>query len=182
MQVYIALLRGINVGGHKILNMEKLRQSLESLELTNISTYIQSGNIIFKSDISDVALLEKKIADKIEEHFNFIVPVTILTPQDLNKVIEENPFSSESIDDPAQPYVAFLSTVPAPNNLESLIDSDYGNDRFININKTLYLFYSNSAANTKLTNSEIEKKLKLTATTRNWKTVNKLLEMSTQLL
>jgi uncharacterized protein (DUF1697 family) len=178
MRIYIALLRGINVSGHKIIKMEILRKVLEELDFKNISTYIQSGNILFESDVIDVSILEHQIADKIEEHFGFLVPVTIVTLEELKMIVEKNPFSNQKMEDPAQPYVAFLSESPTPAAIKVLGAIDFGNDRFINIDKTLYLFYANSAANTKLNNVVIENKLKLKATSRNWKTVHKLIDLA----
>lgn len=181
MPIYIALLRGINVSGHKIIKMEVLRKVLEELGFTSITTYIQSGNIIFKSDNKDVSLLENQMSELIQKHFNFTVPVTVLLPEDLKIVVEKNPFIDQVMVDPAQPYVAFLSKKPETADLEILGVMDFGNDRFINIDKTLYLFYATSAANTKLSNAVIEKKLKLSATSRNWKTIKKLIELAGQM-
>jgi len=181
MPIYIALLRGINVSGHKIIKMEKLRLVLEELGFKNISTYIQSGNIIFASDIKDTTVLEDQISATIEEHFGFQVPVTVLVPDDLRSVVEKNPFKNQVIEDPAQPYVAFLSKKPEAAALETLGSVDFSGDRFINIDKTLYLFYAISAAKTKLNNVIIENKLKLKATSRNWKTIQKLIELVEQM-
>ncbi|WP_309641091.1 DUF1697 domain-containing protein [Flavobacterium sp.] len=177
MATYIALLRGINVSGHNIIKMELLRKVLGELDFENISTYIQSGNIIFDSSIADVAVLENQIAKKIEEHFGFLVLVRITTIQELKMIVFENPFVQENLLDDKQPYVAFLSEVPVSNNLEQLQAIDFANDRFVNKNKALYLWYADSAANTKLNNVIIEKKLLLKATSRNWKTILKLIAL-----
>ena len=178
MKTYIALLRGINVSGQKIIKMELLREILGELDFENISTYIQSGNIIFDSSIKDVAVLENQISKKIEEHFGFLVPVRITNLEELKAIVHENPFVEENLLDEKQPYVAFLSDVPAPNNLEQLQAIDFANDRFINKDRALYLWYADSAANTKLSNVVIEKKLQLKATSRNWKTVLKLIALA----
>ncbi|WP_298223075.1 DUF1697 domain-containing protein [Flavobacterium sp.] len=178
MATYIALLRGINVSGHKIIKMETLRQVLSELDFENITTYIQSGNIIFDSAISDVAILEEMIAQKIEEHFGFLVPVRVTTLEELKTIVSENPFVAENLLDPTQPYVAFLSDIPLADNFNQLQAIDFANDRFINKNRALYLWYADSAANTKLNNVVIEKKLRLQATSRNWKTILKLIALA----
>ena len=178
MKTYIALLRGINVSGHKIIKMETLRKVLEELGFSNISTYIQSGNILFQSDSDDTAKLEHQIAGIITKHFGFDVPVTVVTPDDLKKIVLENPYANDKIEDPAQPYVAFLSEVPATDKLGLLQAVDFKGDNFINIEKALYLQYINHAGDSKLSNSIIESKLKLKATSRNWKTVLKLIELA----
>ena len=176
MNTYIALLRGINVSGHKIIKMELLRKVLAELHFENVATYIQSGNIIFQSDATDPRQLEKQIALLIYKHFGFDVPVMIVTPESLKKVVANNPYPKT--EDPAQPYVAFLSEIPAPSAIASLKAVDFGKDSFVNIDNTMYLHYADSAGNTKLSNAAIENKLKLKATSRNWKTINKLIELS----
>jgi uncharacterized protein (DUF1697 family) len=178
MKTYIALLRGINVSGHKIIKMETLRKVLEELDFKNISTYIQSGNIIFQSDVSDTAKLEHQIAGIIVKHFGFDVPVTVITPEELKKVFSENPYANHTIDDPAQPYVAFLSEIPTSEKLDLLRAVDFKGDIFANIGKALYLQYKNHAGDSKLSNTIIESKLKLRATSRNWRTIQKLIEMA----
>lgn len=178
MRTYIALLRGINVSGQKIIKMEVLRHVLGELDFSNISTYIQSGNIIFKSSETSQNKLETQIAAKIKEHFNFDVPVVIVTPDDLNQVVRQNPYSDRELADPAQPYVAFLSEEPKAENVAVLKAFDLGKDEFKIIGKSIYLLYANSAGNTKLTNAAIENKLKVKATSRNWKTIHKLIELS----
>ena len=178
MQTYIALLRGINVSGHKIIKMERLRQVLTELNFQNIATYIQSGNIIFESSIADSSDLEVQISQKILEHFGFEVPVRITTLDELQQIVVENPFIKENLEDPTQPYVAFLSAVPSEANFANLKAIDFGNDQFINKRKVIYLWYAESAAHTKLSNVAIEGKLKLKATSRNWKTIQKVIALA----
>ena len=178
MKTYIALLRGINVSGHKIIMMELLRKALEELDFTNISTYIQSGNILFQSHEKNTLVLENQIAGIIKKHFSFDVPVIVITQGDLKKVVHNNPYINQKIEDPAQPYVVFLSEVPTTEALDRLKAVDFGDDTFVNIGKALYLFYARSAADTKLSNALIENKLKVRATSRNWKTIKKLIELS----
>lgn len=177
MKTYIALLRGINVSGQKIIKMELLRKALTELDFENVSTYIQSGNILFQSNISDTKKLEIQIHDLIEKHFGFDVAVIVVTPEDLKTIIAKNPYADENIEEP-QPYVSFLSEVPTAENREVLSAMDFQNDRFKIIDKAMYLHYAVGAGTTKLSNAVIEKKLKLTSTARNWKTVKKLIELS----
>lgn len=178
MQTYIALLRGINVSGHKIIKMETLRKALETLDFKNVSTYIQSGNILFQSNEESIPKLEKQIVDLIFKHFSFDVPVTIVTPNDLKKIVRENPYADEKITDPAQPYVSFLSEIPASDKLNELMAVDFKGDNFRAVGNVLYLQYLDSAGNSKLSNAIIESKLKLRSTARNWKTVQKLIELA----
>lgn len=178
MKTYIALLRGINVSGQKIIKMEILRKVLMELDLENISTYIQSGNLLFESKIADSRRLENMIATKIKAHFGFDIPTVVLTLEELRAVVKKNPYVKENLANPTQPYVAFLSGVPALSDIEILGRIDFQNDRFHVIGKTIYLHYANSAGKTKLSNGMIENKLKIKSTSRNWKTVLKLIELS----
>ena len=178
MNTYIALLRGINVSGHKIIKMETLRLVLAELGFQNISTYIQSGNVIFESDNENAAALEHQISHKIFEHFGFDVPVRITTLEELNRIVAENPFIKENLENPTQPYVAFLSEVPLDNHYQHMKAVNFGEDRFVNKDRVLYLWYADSPGNTKLSNVVIESKLKLKATSRNWKTIQKLIALA----
>ena len=174
MKTYIALLRGINVSGHKIIKMELLREVLLNNGLHNVSTYMQSGNILFESANENAASLEHEIAQMIFKQFGFDVAVRITTLVELQQILNENPFVKENLENPTQPYVAFLSDVPTNTNLQSLQAVRFGKDLLISKNKVLYLWYADSPGNTKLTNTIIEGKLKLKATTRNWKTMLQL--------
>jgi uncharacterized protein (DUF1697 family) len=175
MKTYIALLRGINVSGHKMIKMELLREVLVNNGFHHVSTYIQSGNIVFDCDNENAAALEHEIAQMIFKKFGFDVRVRITTLYELQQIFNENPFAKESAENATQPYVAFLSDVPTNNNLQSLQAVHFGNDLFVNKNKVLYLWYGDSPGNTLLTNAAIEGKLKLKATSRNWKTVRQLM-------
>ena len=180
MKTYVALLRGINVSGHKIIKMELLREVLVNNGLHNVATYIQSGNIIFDSENENAAALEHQISQIIFKQFGFDVPVRITTLQELAQILNENPFVKESAANPTQPYVAFLSDVPTTHNLQSLQAVNFGKDLFVSKNKVLYLWYADSPGNTKLTNAVIEGKLKLKATSRNWKTVLQLMTLASR--
>ena len=176
METYIALLRGINVSGHKIVKMDTLRKVLEELDFENIKSYIQSGNIIFDSSVRGTGVLENRITQKIEEYFGFLVPVMVVTPDALKTIVKKNPFPN--LEDATQPYVAFLSEVPTAAAISVLQQIDFGGDMFTTIGKTIYLHYAGSVADTKLSNAAIERNLKIRATSRNWKTVLKLIELS----
>lgn len=175
MQTYISILRGINVSGQKKMLMTDLAKLYEDLGFKEVVTYIQSGNIIFKTDkkFTDVKLA-KLIEDKIVATYNFQVPVIIRTLKELQDIVFVNPFGKEEID---SLYVTFLSNSPNAINLEKLENVNFLPDKFEIINKEIFLSVS-SYGNTKLSNNFFENKLKVTATTRNWKTVIKLLELA----
>jgi uncharacterized protein (DUF1697 family) len=174
MKTYIAFLRGINVAGHKLIKMEALRTVLTELPIKNISTYIQSGNIIFQSSLTNIPFLESEVSNVIEKYFGFQVPVLICTLEELQKSVSQNPF--QNLEDPTQPYVTFLSKSPLNSDTEAFKKFDFNKDNYIIINKIIYIVYDDPGGNSKLTNAIIESKLKVRATTRNWKTVNKLVD------
>jgi uncharacterized protein (DUF1697 family) len=177
METYIALLRGINVSGQKMIKMGDLIKALEELNFSNIRTYIQSGNIIFQCDKTDPSQLAVKIAGKISDHFRFEVPVVIRTLAELKQVSENNPFLVKRTEDVNKLHVTFLNKEPDPGDLRKAEENSFLPDEFIVSGKEVYLFCPNGYGRTKLTNTFFENKLKSTATTRNWKTIRQLLVM-----
>lgn len=179
MKKYIALLRGINVSGQKLIKMEALRKSMSDMGFKDVSTYIQSGNILFNS-ADAAAVLERKISERIRQDFGFEVSVIVLEPSELEIAVAENPFFERTTEDSTQPYIGYLSEAPAPENIEVLQAMDFNKDEFRIIGKRIYIWYADSAGNTKLSNPVIEKKLKVVSTARNWKTTNKLIELASK--
>jgi uncharacterized protein (DUF1697 family) len=178
METYIALLRGINVSGQKMIKMEELKSVLASLNFTNIRTYIQSGNIIFETGKTDPASLEKQIGEKILSHFGFPVPVVIRSRQDLEKIYLNNPFLGKRNEPVKKLHVTFFSGKPDPEHIRKIGGNLFLPDEFIVSGNEVYLLCPNGYGRTKLTNQFLETKLKFTATTRNWSTVETLLNMS----
>jgi len=182
MTTYITILRGINVGGHKSIKMADLRQLFIGLGFKNVQTYIQSGNVIFQNPMNtDTQLLETLIANKISETFGFVIPVLVLTLNDLKSAIENNPFISDKTKDPVYQHLTFLSAIPEKESVGKLDSGNYNSDQFVCTGKIIYLYCPNGYGKTKLTNTFFEMKLKVTATTRNWKTVNELVVMAEKL-
>lgn len=179
MQTFIAILRGINVSGQKKILMADLKILFEELQFREVQTYIQSGNVAFKSasKLSDI-----KLADKIEKaifkKYNFEVPVITRTKEEMEKIIATNPFVKKKNIDPKKLHVTFLSELPKKENVESVNKADFSPDEFIIEGKEIYLHIPESYGETKLSNKFFENKLKVTATTRNWNTVNKLVQMA----
>lgn len=181
MQTYIAILRGINVSGHKMIKMEALRNILEDLKFKNIKTYIQSGNIVFQDKKTDTDVLAKKIAKTISENFNFEVPVMVKEEKEFIDVLNNNPFLTKRKEDISKLHVTFLSDVPEKVNVDKIKEGSYQSDEFIIKEKAVYLFCPDGYGNTKLNNTFFENKLKVTATTRNWKTITELVNMANEL-
>lgn len=178
MKTYISLLRGINVSGQKKILMTELIALYENLGFKNVQTYIQSGNVIFNAP-SNISI--EKIINKIEEgiydKFNFNVAVIIRLVDELKNIININPYLLEKHFSEEKLYVTFLSKLPDKILVGILKNIDYSPDRFIIIGNEIYLSLANGYGTTKLSNNFFENKLKQNATTRNWKTVNKLFEL-----
>lgn len=178
MMRYIALLRGVNVGGKKSVKMADLVRAFESLRFSRVRSYIQSGSIIFDAESHDAARLAGTIEEKIGETLGYPVPVIIRTAAELEKIVDGNPFVGEPGVEPGRLHVTFLAEMPDPELTRDLDLKKELNERFIVADKEVYLFLPNGYARTKLGNAVFEKKFLTTATTRNWRTVKKLLELS----
>ena len=178
MTIYISMIRGINVGGKRI-KMADLRDLYGSLGFESVKTYIQSGNVIFKSDNDDPDDLAKRIQQKIFQTFNYHVEVVIRTMEELMTVVESYPYTEKEDE---YLHVTFLSNIP-PETMIQTIDPENINgiksrEELIVQSREIYLYLPYGYGRTKLNNNFFEKKLGLNATTRNWKTVNKLLQMA----
>ena len=180
MTKYISILRGINVGGKRKILMADLRELYQFLGFENVITYIQSGNVIFESKKKNAnTIFTKKIKDAIFEKYGFDVPVIIRSVEEIKNIIEFNPYLKKESVQIENLCVTFLSEVPAEENLEKINTYDFSPDEFQIIENNVFLFIGGSYHKSKLTNNFFEKKLKVSATTRNWKTVSKLLGLST---
>ena len=177
MQTYIALLRGINVSGQKKIKMADLRAQMEAIGFHNVRTYIQSGNILFELEETDYRELEQRIHQKIIEEYGFTVPVMVKTPAEFQAVVDHNPFPEDKGFDLKRLYVTFLDEEPDPERVATVREVDYSPEQFEIIGKDLYFYSPSGYGRAKMNNNFFEKKLKVAATTRNWRTVNVLLSM-----
>ncbi|MFB6456120.1 DUF1697 domain-containing protein [Chitinophaga sp. Hz27] len=178
MQTYIALLRGINVSGSKIIKMELLREIFESMQLKDVKTYIQSGNVVFKTSVKDEAKLSELVHKGLEKALGYKVEVVFRTPAELKKVIAKHPYGKIAAEETRKLYVAFLPHAPAAEDLEKFIALGSAQEKFHFHERELYIAVDKEMLKPKFSNNILEKKLKSFATTRNWATVNKLLEMA----
>ncbi|MCB0397151.1 MAG: DUF1697 domain-containing protein [Flavobacteriales bacterium] len=172
--MYISILRGINVSGQKKVPMADLRKVYESLGLQDVSTYIQSGNVIFSGGARDETKLVTSIEKAIEKKFGFHVPVMLRTDEQWKHIIAGNPFLSEEGVDETRLYVTILDEEPSADLVRQISEKDFGADRFVVKGKEVYIYCPVGYGNTKINNNFFEKKLKVGATTRNWKTMNTL--------
>ena len=178
-QVFISMLRGINVSGQKKILMADLKDLYEKLGFKNVTTYIQSGNVIFRSNEKLPGTeLAKMIEEAIHKKYDFEVAVIIRSEEEMKKIRSSNSFLKEKNSDPKRLYVTFLSEFPAKENVENIENIDFLPDKFIIIEKEIYIYVPNGYGETKIPNNFFEKKLKVKATTRNWNTVNKLSDLA----
>lgn len=179
MPTYISMLRGINVSGRKKILMPDLKALYEGLGFSRVITYIQSGNVIFGVAPGIPTLtISSLIENAIEEKYGFHVPVIIRTIDEMQAVIKANPYIKEAGQITEKLYVTFLDKEPASGALDKINPFDFLPDKFIYHNREIYLDCASGYGTTKLSNTYFEKKLKMKATTRNWNTVNKLLELA----
>jgi uncharacterized protein (DUF1697 family) len=180
MPTYIAMLRGINVGGNNTVKMEHLRKSFEGLGYRNVKTYILSGNVIFDARKVSAASLSEEIGARMLRDFGFSVPVLLRTPKEMERIIRDNPFLKQIGIDDSKLHVTFLADV-APEAAEMSLKPLAANpERFHVKGREVYLYCPNGYGRTRLSNNGIEKKLGVGATTRNWKSVNALLALTRQ--
>lgn len=178
MKAYIAMLRGINVNGKNMIKMSALAAALEGLGFVEIRTYLQSGNVLFKCTGEQADTLAKIIADRIFKVFGFQLFVIVLEGKTLQLIRDQNPFIERIGVDSTKLHVTFLEHTP-DRPLEAFIEKDkYQPDEWHWVDKVIYVCCPGGYGTTKLTNNFFENKLKNTATTRNWNTVNKLVELS----
>jgi uncharacterized protein (DUF1697 family) len=180
MKTFISILRGINVSGQKLIRMTDLKALYEDLNFTSVNTYIQSGNVIFAYD-QDITIkeLSGKIENAILKKFGYHVPVIIRTIDEMKSIILANPFQNSSGYIPEKLYITFLEEKPPLADIEKINHFEFLPDKFIIVEREIYLNCAAGYGTTKLSNTFFENKFKMRATTRNWKTVNKLLELAT---
>ncbi|MBA2407648.1 MAG: DUF1697 domain-containing protein [Chitinophagales bacterium] len=179
METYISLLRGINVSGQRKILMSDLKALYEALKLRDVVTYIQSGNVLFKTDKKESnQSLAKKIGQAIFKKYNFDVTVIVRSTSEIVNIISDNPFLKDSNIDTDKLHVTFLSETPEKEKFKSIAQFDYPPDKFIIIDQNVLLYCPINYGETKLSNKFFETKLNVSATTRSWKTVNKLVELA----
>ena len=182
MKTYISLLRGINVSGQKSIKMTDLKELYYNLGFLQVETYIQSGNVVFRTEQQSSDLeLSRKIEDSISEKYGFDVPVVIRSLPEMIDAVEANPFAKDNSIDYQKVYISFISEKPNPILVENLSKLDYSPESFHVINQEVYLHCPIGYGNTKLSNNFFENRLKVKATTRNWNTSNKLIEIASGL-
>ncbi len=176
MPTFIALLRSVNAGGFNTLTSKDFVVLLEPLELQNVKTYIQTGNTVFQTTAKDAKQLPTKIQAAIKEQHGFAPEVVVLSLAELENAVVANPFHKAN-DDPKSLHLTFLASKPKNPDLEALGNLKKGSEAFSLVEKVFY-FYAPEGVGRSRAFSKIERCLGVSGTARNWRTVNKLLEMA----
>ncbi|AZQ62857.1 DUF1697 domain-containing protein [Flammeovirga pectinis] len=174
---FLAILRGINVGGKRKILMKDLKELFEVNGFQNIITYIQSGNILFSTaELQDAIQVENLIEKEILARFGFNVPAIVISVPEVKIAIKENPFYKDETDI-SQLHLTVLRSAPDEDLITDLKEKEFNGDHFEVIGRKVFIKCKGKYSQSKLTNQLFEKKLKVIATTRNWKTVLKIQQL-----
>jgi uncharacterized protein (DUF1697 family) len=181
MPVLISMLRGVNIGGHHRIKMDALRALYESLKLEDPRTYVQSGNIIFRTKQKNSAALAKKIQNGIEREFGFRPEVILRSPDELRKAIAASPFVGRASLEPSKILVTFLTAEPGSDASATLLSLKAHPEELHLKGRELFIYFPDGVGKTKLPWSSVEKLLKTTGTARNWNSATKMLAMAEEM-
>jgi len=179
MQTYISFLRGVNMTGHNSIKMTDLSALYKNLGFSDPETYIQSGNVIFSS-VNELAVpdIAFKIEKAILERFEYYVPVMIRTVEEMGKLLSVNPFLDEENFEPSKMAVILLYENPSEAQIQKVINIEYPPDKFKISGSEIFIYCPNGFGRTKLYTNFFEKKMGVTGTARNWKTVTTILNIA----
>jgi uncharacterized protein (DUF1697 family) len=181
MTTLISLLKGINVSGQKSINMDALRRTYESLGFKHVTTYVQSGNVVFTIPQKESYDPAQEISRQILKDFGFDVSIIILNIDKLEQIINNNPFTKDPGKSLSFLHVTFLSSKPNNYEIKSIEEKKQYGEEIAFSDHAVYLYCPNGYGRSKLNNNFLETKLKVIATTRNWKTTNELLRIAHQI-
>lgn len=176
--VYVALLRGINVGPHKRMKMEKLRASCEALGFKNVKTYIQSGNIVCQAGKLSSDAAAKRIEAQIEKDFGFSADVIARTDDEMKQIVSGNPLLKEPGVDASKLHVVFLPDLPPAESIKKLEAIVKTPDKVRHRGREIYFYFPNGVSGSSIWKHNLDRVLGMSGTMRNWRTVNTLLEMA----
>jgi uncharacterized protein (DUF1697 family) len=170
---YVALLRSVNVAGHGRLSMVDLKQAFVALGYTDVTTYIQTGNVLFTSPGKNATKLATAIEERMEQDFGSAPAVLLRSVPDLIRVTATSPFPKKGAD-PSRHHVTFLAEEPSADRLAAFSAPPSGRDELVIMGREVYVHTPDGYGHSKLTGSMLERRLGVLSTTRNWNTVTKL--------
>ncbi len=171
---WVALLRAINVGGRNVVPMAELRVLFEQTGCGSVSSYIQSGNVLFTHEATDRDALSRRLEQGVQETFGVSSPVVLRTVEELARVAGSHPFGADA----SKTNVAFLGREPSVEDVRGLASLDVAPDRFEVVGSDVFLHYPNGAGGSRLSGAVLERRLGVPATIRNWRTVTRLAELA----
>jgi uncharacterized protein (DUF1697 family) len=180
MTVIVSMLRAVNVGGHNLIKMDALRALYGSLKLRDAQTYVQSGNVVFRTDERDLLVLRERIQNKIERSFGFRPELMLRTIAEMRHAIAKNPFAGRRGIEPNKLLVTFLAKDPGVEARHTALQIKASEEMHI-LEREVYIYFPNGMARPKLSWPVVERILKTSGTARNWNTVSKLLEIAEKL-
>jgi len=172
--LHFALIRGINVGGHKKIAMSALREMLTKLGFDDVQSLLQSGNLVFRSGNQTESQLERLLETETEKRLGVQAAFFVRTPEELKNAVARNPFPEEAKRDPGHLLVMFLKDAPDKKSVEALQAAIVGSEIVRADGRNAYIVYPDGIGTSRLTNAVIEKKLGTRGTGRNWNTILKL--------
>ena|SRR5438067_2096818 len=181
MAVMISMLRAVNVGGHNKIKMDALRTLYESLGLHDAQTYVQSGNVVFRTGERDASRLMQKIQNGIEKSFDCKPEIIIRKVTEMTAAVANNPFAKRSDIDPRKLLVLFLAGEPSSEGRKKILAIKADPEELHLVGREVYIYFPSGMGKTKLPWTSIEKALGIAGTGRNWNSVTKLLEMANKL-
>ena len=181
MPVLISMLRGVNVGGHNKIKMDALRALYESLKFEDPRTYVQSGNVIFRTKQKNSTALATKIQNAIERTFKCRPEVILRTADELRNAIASTPFANRRGLEPSKILVTFLAAEPSPGAQTTIASLKAYPEELHLLGRELYIYFPDGAGKSKLPWSQVEKLLKTTGTARNWNSVTRMLAMAEEM-
>ena len=181
MPIYIALLRGINIGPHKRIKMDKLRASCEGLGFADVKTYIQSGNLVFRARKFSPPALSKNLCECIGRDFGFSADVISRTREEMKRIIDDNPFTKERGLEASKLHVVFLPQAPSAAALKKLHELTLAPDRVHSSGEEIYFYFPNGVSGSSLWKHPLDKVLSVAGTMRNWNTVTQVYGMAVDL-
>lgn len=176
MPAFVALLRGVNVGG-KVAKMDAVRASFEALGFQKVRTYVQSGNVLFTAKSGTEAGLGKKIAARLAQDVGFPIAVQVFSAADLARLAGQNPLAKEKGVDLRRLHVTFLDGPATAAGVEKMQSLASATERLVARGRLIYLYCPDGYGRSKLNNNAFERALKVGATTRNWNTVTTLVRL-----
>jgi len=181
MPVLISMLRAVNVGGHSVIKMETLRQLYQALKFEHPQTYLQSGNVIFKTSERNPDLVAKRIQQAIEKKFAYRTEIIVRTTAELRSIFARNPFAKRLDVQRNKLLVSFLAADPRKEGRENLRKEKFYPEELHVADRELYIYFPNGAGKSKLPWPRIDKILQTRGTCRNWNSVTKILELAEKL-